>query len=174
LLQGEKVILRAPMRDDLRRMWEFRNDLEMELAGGGDPPWPVSYEIMEREFGSGQSTDDRPGFAIEADGKYIGGCALFNFNWTARSAECGIGIGDPAYRNRGYGRDALKVLLDYAFRLRNLNRVWLNVHANNERAVKSYRAAGFVDEGLMRQHAWSDGHFVDVLIMGVLRDEWEH
>ena len=81
-----------------------------------------------QEFGQRRSADDRPWFAIEADGKYIGGCGLFHFEWTARTCEVGIGIGDAAYRGRGYGRDALRVLLAYAFRLRNLRKVWLGVN----------------------------------------------
>jgi RimJ/RimL family protein N-acetyltransferase len=47
------------------------------------------------------------------------------------------------------------------------------VHASNERAVHAYRAAGFVEEGRMRQHVWSDGAYDDVVYMGVLREEWE-
>ena len=117
MLRGEKVILRAPKREDLPRIAEFRNDVEFELLGGGDPWWPVPNEVIEAEFSQRRTGDDRPWFAIEADGKYIGGCGLFHFDWTGRTSELGIGIGDAAYRGRGYGRDALRVLLAYAFRL---------------------------------------------------------
>jgi len=61
------------------------------LLGGGDPWWPVPFEVIEAEFGQRRSADDRPWFAIEADGKYIGGCGLFHFDWTARTGEIGIG-----------------------------------------------------------------------------------
>lgn len=172
MLQGQKVILRAPRREDLPRIAEFRNDVEFELLGGGDPWWPVPLEALEGEFMQRRSTDDRPWFAIEADGQYIGGCGLFHFDWAARTCEIGIGIGDPAYRGRGYGRDALTVLLEYAFRLRNLRRVWLTVHADNERALRCYRACGFVEEGRLRQHVWINGQYVDSVCMGLLCEEW--
>jgi RimJ/RimL family protein N-acetyltransferase len=173
MIRGQKVILRAPKREDLPRIAEFRNDVELEIMGGGDPWWPVPVEVIEAEFMQRRSADDRPWFAIEADGKYIGGCGLFHFDWTARTGEIGIGIGDPAYRGRGYGRDAVRVLLDYAFRLRNLHRVWLTVHANNERAIRCYRACGFVEEGRLREHVWVNGQYVDSVCMGLLRDEWQ-
>jgi RimJ/RimL family protein N-acetyltransferase len=173
MLRGEKVTLRAPKREDLPRIAEFRNDVEFELLSGGDPWWPVPNEVIEAEFSQRRSADDRPWFAIEADGKYIGGCGLFHFDWTARTCELGIGIGDAAYRGRGYGQDALRVLLAYAFRLRNLRKVWLGVNADNERAVRCYHACGFVEEGRLRQHVWANGQYGDFVVMGLLRDEWE-
>ena len=80
-------------------------------------------------------------------------------------------IGDKDYWGRGYGREAVSLLLDYAFRVRNLRRVWLEVHAANERAIRAYKACGFVEEGRMREHVWLAGRYVDNVIMGVLREE---
>ena len=66
----------------------------------------------------------------------------------------------------------MRLLLDYAFRIRNFRRVWLEVHAANERAIRSYKACGFVEEGRMRGHVWLAGRYVDKVIMGVMREEW--
>jgi RimJ/RimL family protein N-acetyltransferase len=85
----------------------------------------------------------------------------------------GITIGDKAYWGRGYGRDALTVLLDYAFRLRNMRRVTLSVNGTNERAIRAYQACGFVEEGRLRKHVWSAGEYIDLVYMGVFRDEWQ-
>ena len=93
---------------------------------------------------------------------------------TGLGVVCPIGIGDKAYWGRGYGRDALRTLLDYAFRLRNFRRVHLTVNSTNERAMRAYRACGFVEEGRLRQHVWSDGCYIDLVHMGLLRDEWEN
>ena len=65
------------------------------------------------------------------------------------------------------------LLLDYAFRLRNLRKVWLSTNSDNERAIRAYLACGFVEEGRLRQHVWSNGQYLDEVRMGVLRDEWE-
>ncbi len=175
MLTGEKVTLRAIEREDLSRMWAFNNDLEMELLGGGAPPEPQSLARLEAEFDENAQKGGRDGanFAIEADGKYIGSCGLFHFDNEARTCEIGIGIGDPAYRGHGYGRDAIQVLLRYTFRIRNLRKVWLTVNGNNERAIRSYKACGFVEEGRLRQHVWNDGQYIDLVYMAILRDQWQ-
>lgn len=174
VLKGEKVILRAVERDDLPRLWQFNNDAEVEVAGGGDPPMPQSLARLQAEFDRRTGTGGRDGaqFAIEADGVMIGQCGLLDLNETDRTCELGITIGDKAYWGQGYGRDAVRVLLDYAFRLRNARKVWLRVWGNNERAIHSYLACGFVEEGRLRRHVWSAGRYVDLVYMGVLREEW--
>ncbi len=118
MIKGSRVVLRALSRDDLPRLHQFNNDVEVELAGGGDPPLPQSLERLQAEFDSGLGGGGRDGtsFAIEVDGVYIGGCALFNFDQVARRAMLGITIGDKAYWGQGYGRDAVQLLVDYGFR----------------------------------------------------------
>lgn len=174
MLQGKRVLLRAMRRDDLPLLCAFNNDVEVELAGGGDPPTPQSLERLQAEFDAGTSKGGRdgPSFAIEVDGQFIGGCALFQVDEVARTCALGITIGDKSYWGRGYGREAVKLLVDYAFRLRNLRRVWLTVNGNNERAIRAYRTCGFVEEGRQRQHVWSNGEYVDLVYMGLLREEW--
>jgi RimJ/RimL family protein N-acetyltransferase len=175
MLKGENVLLRAVTREDLVRLAEFNNDIEVELAGGGDPPMPQPLERLQAEFDREAAKGGRADayFAIDVDGQFVGHCGLSNFNHTAHTCELGIGIGDKAYWGQGYGREAVRLLIDYAFRYRNFNRVWLWVHASNERAIHAYRAAGFIEEGRMRRHAWSNGAYDDVVYMGVLREEWE-
>jgi RimJ/RimL family protein N-acetyltransferase len=174
MLKGQKTILRAITRDDLERLWQFNNDVEVELASGGDPPLPQSLARLQTEYENDIVKGGRDGarFAIEADQKCIGQCALFNFNETATTCELGITIGDKAYWGRGYGHDAIHSLLDYAFRLRNMRRVHLSVNGNNQRAIKAYKSCGFLEEGCLRAHVWNNGEYIDLVIMGLLREEW--
>ena len=174
MLHGERVPLRGITRDDLARLWKFNNDLAVELAGGGDPPIPQSLARLQADFDRETATGGRDGahFAIEIDGRFVGQCGLAGIEATHRTAMLGIAIGDREYWGRGHGREAVRLLLDYAFRFRNLRRVWLWVHADNERAVAAYRACGFVEEGRLREHVWSNGRYVDAVQMGVLRAEW--
>ncbi len=175
MLKGRIVLLRAMTRADLARLNEFNNDVEIELAGGGDPPTPQTLARLEAEFDQNVAKGGRDGssFAIEADGKFIGQCALFNMNEEAQTCELGITIGDHEYLGLGYGREAVMLLLDYGFRLRNLRKIYLTVNGNNERAIRAYRACGFVEEGRWRAHVWSNGQYVDLVCMGILRDEWK-
>jgi RimJ/RimL family protein N-acetyltransferase len=174
MLKSERLILRSLTRDDLPRLCEFNNDIEVELAGGGDPPIPQVLERLQAEFDQDVSKGGRDGgrFAIEADGKFIGQIVLFNFNETDRTCGLGIAIGDKAYWGKGYGREAIRLILDYAFRLRNMRKVYLTVNGTNERAIRAYRACGFVEEGRWRAHTWSNGAYIDLVCMGILRDEW--
>jgi RimJ/RimL family protein N-acetyltransferase len=175
MLKGERVTLRAVEKEDQETLWRFWNDLEVELAGGGDPPLPASLERLRARFEreEREGNRDHTDFMIEVDGAAIGHCGLFHVDTAARHCELGISIGEKDHWGRGYGRDAVRVLLDYAFRIRNLRRVWLETHASNDRAIRAYRACGFVEEGRMREHVWLAGRYVDNVIMGVMRGEWE-
>jgi RimJ/RimL family protein N-acetyltransferase len=175
MLKGQKVLLRAIQREDLPRICAFNNDVEVEIAGGGDPPMPQSLARLQAEFDQKAATGGRDGaqFAIEAGGILIGICGLHNISEIDRTTELGITIGDKDYWGKGYGRDAVRVLLDYAFRLRNMRKVFLRVWGNNERGIRAYRACGLVEEGRLRAHVWSAGQYVDLVFMGVLRDEWD-
>jgi RimJ/RimL family protein N-acetyltransferase len=175
MLKGERVLLRSLTREDLPHLCKFNNDVEVELASGGDPPIPQTLARLETQFDqdTARGGRDGAGFAIEVDHKFIGQCALFNLNETARTCELGITIGDKQYWGRGYGREAVKLLLDYAFRLRNFRKVYLTVNGDNERAYRMYRACGFLEEGRWRAHVWSAGAYTDLVCMGILRDEWQ-
>lgn len=175
MIKGQKVLLRAIERDDLPLLHAFNNDLAVELAGGGDPPMPQSLARLEAEFDSQASGGGRNGtvFAIETDNHFIGICALFNTDHVAHTSELGITIGNQSYWSKGYGREALSLLVNYGFRYQNYHKIWLRVHSINERAIKAYTVVGFAEEGRLRQHVYGDGQYVDLILMGILRSEWK-
>jgi len=176
MLQGQRITLRAVERDDIPTICAINNDVAVELAGGGDPPWPQSLARAYADFDRNAAGGGRDGnihdvtFAIETDGKLIGFCGLNHRDVFAATAELGITIGDKAYWGRGYGREAVALLVEYGFTKLNLRRVYLRVHGRNERAIRAYRACGFVEEGRLRQHVWSDGAYDDLIYMGVMRE----
>jgi RimJ/RimL family protein N-acetyltransferase len=171
VLQGKNVELRAIEDSDLRTIWRWFNDVEVGLPGGNDIK-PMSFAQLEAQANKELEGELITRFAIEVDGTLIGWCGLFDWD-DARSLRMAIAIGEKAYWGRGYGREALSLLLDYAFLHRNAHKVWLEVYADNERAIRSYRSVGFVEEGRIRDSDWRDGRYVDELMMGILRDEWE-
>ncbi len=103
----------------------------------------------------------------------IGFLNLSGFNWTAREAWLGVGIGEREYWGKGYGTDAVNILLRFAFQELNLNRVSLDVFEYNERAVRSYEKLGFQHEGRLRQLLNRFDRRWDLIYMGILRQEWE-
>jgi RimJ/RimL family protein N-acetyltransferase len=108
---------------------------------------------------------------LEGD-QLIGFVAFDGINWRQGDTFVGIGIGDPAYRGKGFGADALRVMLRYGFQELNLFRIQLDVFSYNERAIKSYLKLGFVVEGTMRGMLLRDGQRWDFIYMSVLRAEW--
>ena len=103
----------------------------------------------------------------------IGECGLRNFDWVSRNAELLITIGDKRYWGKGYGTDAVWLLLKLAFQRLNLHSVNLTTHATNERAIRCYEKCGFVREGLLRQRTFVRGGYIDVVAMSVLGAEYE-
>jgi RimJ/RimL family protein N-acetyltransferase len=173
MLKGDRVVLQPMRREYLERYFEFRNDVELELLSSGEPPMPMELERLQAMFEAHllRPRSEVSWFAIEVQGgQFVGQCLLHNFDYSARTCELGITIGERDYQDVGYGRDAVKLLVKYAFRLRNMEKVWLTTNGSNVRAQKAFAAAGFVEEGRLRRHVWLDGRYDDLVYMGILRD----
>jgi len=106
------------------------------------------------------------------DGTMIGTVGLSKINYQHQRAEYGIFIGDPKYWGQGYGTNAGRLAVRYGFQRLHLHRIRLHVYAYNIRGAKSYRKIGFHREGRLRDHLYRDGHFHDVIVMGILRSEF--
>ncbi|WP_188316366.1 GNAT family N-acetyltransferase [Solihabitans fulvus] len=174
MLTGELVTLRPLEPEDYPTLARFANDVEIALLVGGRPPTPDALPSVVALYEGRREDPHTLGFAIIANndpGRLIGQCALFNQHQVARTAELGILIGDRDYWGRGCGTEAVSLLADYGFRLRNLHKVHLSVNATNPRAIRAYQKAGFTEEGRRRKHLWNDGEYVDLVLMGRLRDD---
>jgi RimJ/RimL family protein N-acetyltransferase len=107
-----------------------------------------------------------------ADNRIIGRIGLDGIRWTHRDCFVGIGLGEREFWGKGYGTDAMRIILRYAFTELNLHRVTLDVFEYNQRGVRSYEKAGFVLEGRARGQILREGRRWDVLFMGILREDW--
>lgn len=112
--------------------------------------------------------------AVLKDEYIIGECELEMNSGAHGEAYAAIGIGERAYWGKGYGTDAMKLLLGFGFREWNLHRVSLLVFGYNPRAMRSYEKCGFRVEGRIRQQLQRGGARHDSFVMGILRAEWEH
>jgi RimJ/RimL family protein N-acetyltransferase len=171
MIRGSKTCLRALERDDLPHFVRWINDPEtrrfMMMR------YPLSLTEEEKWWEGFFERKDDHIFAIEAgDGTYIGNIGLHGIERENRRALLGILIGEKAYWGQGYGTDATRAMLGWAFGYLNLHRVSLTVYAYNERAIRCYLKSGFRHEGAMRQARYVDGQYYDELIMGILRDEF--
>ena len=114
-------------------------------------------------------------FAIRtlAEDRFIGEVGLWVDGWAHEHAWLGIHIGERDYWGKGYGTDAIRLILRYGFTELGLRRVSLSVLATNARAIRAYEKVGFVVEGRTRHTTRYDGRWLDDVFMGILREEWE-
>ena len=174
-LTGRRVVLREFRQEDISGIRSWVNDYDTVRCIGGAFKRPQTWEESESYLSNllnGGAGGVNLVVADRESRRYLGQCSLTKVDQTARNAELSVVIA-PDSAGRGYGREAVGLLLEYAFRQMNLNRVFLRVYAENERAVRCYRACGFREEGREREQVYFDGHYGDVLIMGILRREYE-
>lgn len=180
MIYGERIRFRAPERDDLPLFVGWLNDPEVRHGIAMFLPMSlVSEEAWFENMLKHPATEQV--LVIEARSPdpqgqerwtTIGTCSFMDIDWRSRNAEFGILIGEKSYWNKGFGTEAVKLLVRHGFQTLNLHRIWLRVFATNPRAIKAYEKAGFTHEGTQRQAEYIDGAYVDVLLMSILRPEW--
>ncbi len=168
-----QAYLRGLERDDLPKMVEWINDHDVtRLLFMGERP--ANVELLEEQWEKDQHNHNEITFAVcTKDDVFIGTTGLYSINWTARSAEFRIFLGEKAYWNRGIGTECTKLMVVYGFDRLNLNRIWLGVNAENKGGVRAYEKSGFVREGVLRQEQYRNFRYYDVVRMGILRSDYE-
>ncbi|WP_077368750.1 GNAT family N-acetyltransferase [Anaerosalibacter sp. Marseille-P3206] len=167
---GEKVCLRAYREEDVPKATSFVNDEELKKLLVTNIPFPMTLWEEEEWVKSQKSSQNGSyNFAIEdiETKKYIGGCGIQEVNWLSRVATVGIMIGDKEYWGKGYGTDAMKVLMDFIFNKMNIRKIRLSTFSFNMRARKSYEKCGFEVEGILKDEIFKDGKYYDEIIMSV-------
>ncbi|WP_027726486.1 GNAT family N-acetyltransferase [Tuberibacillus calidus] len=121
-------------------------------------------EMLETLAKEGQN------FAIvlKENDELIGNCSLFSIRQLHRAAELGIFIGNPDHRGKGLGTEAVELLVEYGFKILNLNNIMLRVFAFNKGAVKAYEKAGFKTFGRRSQSYYLNGKYYDEIFMEIL------
>ena len=177
MILGEGIRLRGPEKDDIPRFTAWLNDPEVRQGLMLYLPMAEWQEEQWFEALAGRPIDEVPlTIEIEVDGEGwvpIGNIGIMNIEWRHRSGEVGIVIGEKRFWGQGYGRRVMTLILDHAFNTLNLNRVFLRVYENNERAKRSYLGVGFVEEGRNRAAIYQDGEYIDVVMMSILKSEWQ-
>ena len=174
MIEGVLINLRAREMSDLERTARWLNDPQVALPLGERYLRSVAaLEAAMREQAARPAPYSDLRLAIETrEGRHIGHVRLFAVSAEDRSAKVAIFIGDPEFRSKRYGSDAMRTLLQFAFEEMNLHRVELDVWDYNERAMASYRKCGFVEEARLRQAHYEGGVYHDAIVMAVLRDGW--
>lgn len=174
VLRGSRVRLRPLQEADvpvLDAWWALPEWQGLQQSTVRPRP-PGSFSGTVRRW---SANDDRQGvgFSVAALGGegLVGHVTLWGARLPERDAHLAVLIG-PDHVGRGYGTDAVRVLIRYGFLVMGLNRIQLEVYAYNTRARRAYARAGFVEEGTRRDAVFIDGSFADEVVMSVLRREW--
>jgi RimJ/RimL family protein N-acetyltransferase len=173
LFVGQLVRLTAPNGEaDAEIVARWSRDTEYHRLSDDHPAYPQSTKKAQEWLE--HDSDGSFSFVIRTlnDDRLIGGIGLWIESWAHGEAWVGIGIGEREYWSNGFGTDAMRLVLRYAFSELNLRRVSLGVFADNSRAIRSYEKAGFQREGLLRGDCRRDGQRWDSVSMGILREEW--
>lgn len=173
-LTGERIVLREFRQEDISGIRSWVTDAATTRCLGGAYARPQTWEQSERYLSALLEGDAGGVNLVVADReslRYLGQCSLLMIDNTARHAELAI-VMCPSCQCQGLGEEAIGLLLSYAFHQMNLHRVHLKVRADNPAAVRCYEKCGFRHEGTLRAHAYADGAYRDVLLMGILKEEW--
>lgn len=178
LFPGKLVRLKAVNPETMAEAYSrWSQDTEYWRLMSAEPAQPMSIKST-KEWLEDELYKDPPGFIMFAihtleDDRLIGEIGFEDDNLPYGEAFVAIGIGERGDWGKGYGTDAMSLILRYAFTELNLQRVSLTVSGYNSRAVQSYLKAGFLEEGRLRSCENRAGRRNDLIYMGILREEWE-
>jgi RimJ/RimL family protein N-acetyltransferase len=169
MLMGSRISIGPFVPDDFGPLFCWINDV---AAARLDFAYrPVDMMAHQQWWDSLGKDAAKVVFAIRktTEPVIIGYVQITGINSVHRSAELGIRIGDEKNRGQGYGKEALRLAVQFCWNHLNLNRVQLIVFKHNHRAIGAYKAAGFKKEGVLRRAAFIDGGWVDLTVMAALR-----
>ncbi|UCE14636.1 MAG: GNAT family N-acetyltransferase [Candidatus Heimdallarchaeota archaeon] len=176
MIRGKSVTLRGLELGDVEELLLYWNNKNFMNYSGRVVPYSkeegedwVRQTWVERKRGKGYS------YAIEENlqCKYIGNAQLRIINTISKRADISVGIFNPNFRNKGLGSEALHLLIEYAFNTLNLQSIELKVFAHNKRAITCYEKLGFKMIGCRRKADFIEGHYIDDLMMDILKEEWK-
>jgi len=171
-ISGEKVYLRPSNESDTDLLAYGKNNEEVRKTLFLFAP--VTTDQAKEEMAAWNSSKEIMLFTIcrNSDDTAIGQTAFVRIDYVSHAAVFYIAIYDPQYWSSGFGKEAVRLMLKYAFDILNLNRIQLHVSCENPHAVEAYKKAGYKIEGTLRQAMYHDNHYVDFYVMGILREEY--
>ena len=169
-MAGKKCYLSPIDVNDVEKFTEWLNDLEVTqylfLY-----PHIISLE-NEKEFLEKLSKEHTYSIIDNISNELIGNCGFIDIDHLNQTAEVGIFIGNKKFWSKGYGTEALSLLMDYGFKALNLYNISLRVYSFNERAKKAYEKMGFKIIGKKREALLRDKERHDIILMDILINEF--
>ncbi|WP_212637381.1 GNAT family N-acetyltransferase [Salmonella enterica] len=171
IFRSVRIRLCAPRVGDEKEMSAWYDDVFYLRSLDTEPAYPRSEAKIEKEINGTKGTFYFHIRTLEDD-RLIGFVTLHSLEWNNQRGTLAIGIGSEKDRGQGFGDEALKLILHYAFMELNLFRLSLDVIANNKNAINLYLRNGFIKEGVIRKAVCRDNQRHDLIVMGILRQDW--
>lgn len=174
MLKGENLYLTKIKKDDMQHIYKWFSDSEFLKFYDYVPPIPQIKEEIDKTFSDYEKSEESDVFAIKlVENNLIIGLAGFDDIVKENNvATLFIGIGNKDTRGKGYGKEALNILLEYGFNKLNFHRIQLNVLEFNQSAISLYEKSGFIKEGTYREFVFREGKRYDLYLYGLLKKEW--
>lgn len=171
MLRGDEVYLRRLESGDLEHCHSWINDPSIFTIMGVFGPRSYAEQLSWFESLVGSRTNLVFALCRVEDDLHIGNVSLFDIDYISRNAGLTVFIAEEAHRGEGYGTEAVSLLCEYAFGYLNLHKVYCKT--DNAVAGKLYESLGFKQEGVLRAQTYRDGAYMDKLLYGVLRSEFQ-
>lgn len=174
VIEGERIVLRYALPGDLAAYMRFLEDQEMIRLTGSSPEAVSEQAAKEWLDRIAQPSEERADFMIVPKGEtgIIGEVVINEYDADNRHANIRIGICGDDNRGKGYGSEAMALMIRYGFEHFNLHRLELSVYDFNPRAIHVYEKLGFRREGIQRDVLYLDGRYYHSIVMSILEEEF--
>jgi RimJ/RimL family protein N-acetyltransferase len=170
-ISGERIYLSPINTGDVETYTKWLNDFEVS-GNLGNFRQLISLNAEQKALEGMAGKGQHYSIVLQDGDVMIGGVSFNETDHISRKAEIGLFIGEAEYRNKGYGAEALRLMLDFGFQTLNLHNVMLLVHSDNERAMACYKKVGFREFGRRREAKYKNGRYIDVIYMDLLDTEF--
>lgn len=164
---GDRIYLSPRNSEDVEQFTQWLNDFETTDYLGRSGTL-ITIEREKKYLEENNSPESTFVIVTLDNNKMIGTVSLEKINWRNRTATLGIFIGDKDFRNKGYGTEAIKLILEYGFKYLNLYNIKLDLMGFNARALKCYEKCGFKEYGRRRKCEYLNGKYYDIISMDIL------
>ena len=167
--RGEKVILKPFERDDIELSLKWNNDESINAFNGSR--FPNSKLEQDEWYEKTQKDKSKKRLVICSHaGEKAGMVSLFNINERNRNAEIGVYL-SPEHQKKGFAKEAIKLLVNFAFMELNMHKIYASVFSFNEQSVKLFKAAGFKSEYTKSEEIFTNGEYFDIHVLSVFRKD---
>ena len=172
-LVGDNVYLSPISLDDVEKYAEMVNDIKVSVGLGYLSYTNIIDFESEKEFLISVKKEKMFAVRLLENDNLLGNVGFNSVDLLNRTAVIGIMLGNPNYQRKGYGIEAVKLILDYGFSFLNLRNISLSVFEYNEPAYNLYKKVGFKEVGRLRKALEIMGKTYDVIIMDMLKEEFQ-